>query len=189
MTEPSGTSGTPGSPKTPRTPWTPRTSETTGELPYPRLPGDSLDALLGGTTAPGLYRWSPGTPAELTGLPARAARAGRHAAVLDLAGVRGKAAFLARCAAALNLPGWFGHNWDALHDCLTDLSWWEAPRGRLIAVTDVPGLRRRDPATARAAAEVFEAAVAQWRDRDGALSVLFATDRAGHDPWDCRGAG
>ena len=28
---------------------------------------------------------------------------------------------------ALGFPDWFGRNWDALHDCLGDLSWLKAP--------------------------------------------------------------
>ncbi|MET9880436.1 barstar family protein [Actinacidiphila glaucinigra] len=41
--------------------------------------------------------------------------------VLDLHGVTTKSAFMDRCADQLRLPGWFGRNWDALYDCLTDL--------------------------------------------------------------------
>lgn len=35
----------------------------------------------------------------------------------------GKVAMLAEIAKALGFPAWFGGNWDALEDCLTDLSW------------------------------------------------------------------
>jgi RNAse (barnase) inhibitor barstar len=38
-----------------------------------------------------------------------------------------KAALLNNLASALGFPEWFGHNWDALEDCLTDLSWRNAP--------------------------------------------------------------
>jgi len=34
-----------------------------------------------------------------------------------------KAELLNHYAVGLNLPEWFGKNWDALHDCLRDLSW------------------------------------------------------------------
>jgi hypothetical protein len=42
---------------------------------------------------------------------------------VDLAGAADKAALLARLAQALGFPEWFGGNWDALEDCLADLSW------------------------------------------------------------------
>lgn len=45
-----------------------------------------------------------------------------HIALQD---VTEKGALLRRIAAGLGFPGWFGENWDALEDCLTDLSWRE----------------------------------------------------------------
>ena len=40
--------------------------------------------------------------------------------------VGGKPALLESIAKALEFPDWFGENWDALEDCLTDLSWRKA---------------------------------------------------------------
>ena len=48
------------------------------------------------------------------------------------AGARTKAAAVAAVADALDFPDWFGHNLDALYDCLTDLSWLPAGEHVLI---------------------------------------------------------
>lgn len=37
-----------------------------------------------------------------------------------------KEALLRNIATALGFPAWFGGNWDALEDCLSDLSWRDA---------------------------------------------------------------
>jgi hypothetical protein len=42
---------------------------------------------------------------------------------ISLAGARDKDALLGAWALALGFPDWFGRNWDALEDCLADLSW------------------------------------------------------------------
>jgi hypothetical protein len=42
-------------------------------------------------------------------------------------------------AAALAFPDWFGQNWDALEDCLQDLSWRKAAGRVLLLEGAVPG--------------------------------------------------
>ena len=42
---------------------------------------------------------------------------------LQLARIAAEGDVLGRIAEALDFPDWFGHNWDALEDCLGDLSW------------------------------------------------------------------
>jgi len=64
-------------------------------------------------------------------LPAHALPALLHAAHtagmrlyrIDLSACEDKATILAALAKGLSFPAWFGHNWDALADCLSDLSW------------------------------------------------------------------
>lgn len=46
---------------------------------------------------------------------------------IDLAGVHSKSEFLATIAEKIEAPEWFGKNWDALADALSDLSWKNAP--------------------------------------------------------------
>jgi RNAse (barnase) inhibitor barstar len=45
---------------------------------------------------------------------------------IRLQGIAEKTALLRAISSQLGFPDWFGENWDALEDCLTDLSWREA---------------------------------------------------------------
>ena len=64
-------------------------------------------------------------------------------------GVRSKQALLAEYQRQLQLPGHFGWNWDALEDCLRDLTW--LPPSRPIVVLHdslpLPRGRRNRPTT------------------------------------------
>jgi RNAse (barnase) inhibitor barstar len=59
----------------------------------------------------------------IAGLVSAAGAAGIRLHRIDLAARRDKAGLLAALAEGLSFPAWFGHNWDALSDCLADLSW------------------------------------------------------------------
>jgi len=42
---------------------------------------------------------------------------------------------LSECARALDFPDYFGHNWDALEECLADLEWLPT-KGYILLITD-----------------------------------------------------
>ncbi|MGV9243766.1 barstar family protein [Streptomyces sp. NPDC003710] len=88
--------------------------------------------------------------------------AGRLVVLLDLDGVTDKSAFMERVARALDLPDWFGRNWDALADSLSDLTVWPsaaAERGLLLVVRGWRPYAKERPQEWRIAEEVFSEAV------------------------------
>ncbi|MEV5980601.1 barstar family protein [Streptomyces sp. NPDC052114] len=97
---------------------------------------------------------------------------------LPLAGVRDKAGLMERCARGLELPDWFGRNWDALADCLTDLSWAPPAPGRLLVASGWQEYARTAPQEWETAQEVFSAAVDHWQDAGTTLAVVLAIGSA-----------
>jgi hypothetical protein len=134
-----------------------------------------LVAVLDGTTPPGVLTWPADRPVADALAAARAA--GWSGASLELDGALDKAAFMERCARALRLPQWFGRNWDALADCLTDLSWCPADRGRLLVVTGWQGYAAAAPADWSIVESVLADAVGHWRGTDTGLAVIMARGR------------
>src|SRR5262245_26914082 len=51
---------------------------------------------------------------------------------------RRKRDLLRALAHALKFPGYFGDNWDALEECLCDLSWLDAPAGVVLLHKHLP---------------------------------------------------
>jgi RNAse (barnase) inhibitor barstar len=83
-----------------------------------------------------------------------------------------KAALLDAIARALSFPAWFGHNLDALADCLGDLSW--LPDGPLALIWQRPSaLRSADPASYAAVNEILARAAEESRRTARPLSVLL----------------
>lgn len=90
---------------------------------------------------------------------------------IDLAPVRDKAALFERLATALEFPGWFGHNWDALADCLGDLSWLPAA-GYLILLEHCDGFSTHHSGDFTTALQVFAAAAEAWHEERVPFWVL-----------------
>jgi RNAse (barnase) inhibitor barstar len=98
----------------------------------------------------------PLTPTAAADVCRKAERQGWNCAHIDLSGCVEKQDMLKRIATALAFPEWFGGNWDALFDCLADLSWRPAA-GHLLLLENADALRGEAP-------EVFDTAVAILQD-------------------------
>ena len=88
---------------------------------------------------------------------------------IGLAGAAGKEALMERIARALAFPAWFGGNWDALEDCLTDLSWSKAA-GHVLLIEDAADL----PADERGIlVDILASASSSWAERRQPFIAVF----------------
>jgi len=94
---------------------------------------------------------------------------------VGLAGAADKDTLIARIAAALAFPAWFGGNWDALEDCLSDLSWTNAAGHVLLfeGASDVPLVERGT------LVDILAAAAASWAERKRPFFAVFLDGEPG----------
>ena len=85
----------------------------------------------------------------------------------------GKAAMLAGIAQALAFPDWFGGNWDALEDCLQDLSW---RRGEAHVIVFSGAQAGEDTGVLL---DVLASSAEFWRGRRRAFFALFVDPQSG----------
>lgn len=91
---------------------------------------------------------------------------------VDVGRVRSKKSFLRRLARDLHFPPYFGENWDALEECLHDLSWAPAP-GYVILLENWETFARRSPGEMETVRTIFQDAAVSWRDEGNAFYVLL----------------
>lgn len=83
---------------------------------------------------------------------------------VDLAGTSDKQEMLQAIGTALGFPESFGHNWDALLDCLADLGWAPA-EGYVVILEHCDGIHGRAEAEFVQTLQIFEAAANEWREQ------------------------
>jgi len=121
----------------------------------------SYEEILSDAGQAGIYQ----LPGDDSALEAAAVESDFAVWRVDLAGVRGKQELLDAIARELAFPEWFGSNWDALEDCLTDLSWCVAS-GYVLVLENANGFAAADPGEFETALEVLDAAAEYWYDED-----------------------
>lgn len=130
----------------------------------------ALDHVLGGVARPGVYRFAE--PVSAPAVMTRVTRRGWVGWRLSGRLVDGKASFLAACAQAMSFPAYFGHNWDAFEECLTDLSW--APSTGYVLLYDDPlHFASAQPDQWQVALGILHDTVEYWRRQDTPFFVLL----------------
>lgn len=115
-----------------------------------------------------------------------AATLGYNAYRIDLGLATDKNSLLRFFGRSLHFPEWFGENWDALIDCLTDLSWEEAD-GYVLILQRTDVLREIDPPTIDTFYEVLRDAAATWRDMGVPMWVLIISEDGALRQFEARG--
>lgn len=91
---------------------------------------------------------------------------------VDLVEIEGKEKFIAAIAQAVRVPDWFGGNWDALADILSDLSWQPA-FGYVLLLRNDNGTLGMAAEDHNIAMEIFADTIAFWKSQDKPFWIFF----------------
>ncbi len=121
--------------------------------------------------------WFLSSHLEMRQVQAIAKRAGFACFHIEGKNIQRKEQLLNHVATALHFPKSFGHNWDALEECLTDLEWVDAD-GYLLYYDHIDGLLDTHPDQFETLVEILRDAVASWKEDGSAMIVLLSGAKA-----------
>jgi len=116
-----------------------------------------------------------GDARELAGA---AAAAGLMVIYAEIGHAHDKADFLVQLSKAMRFPEWFGGNWDALADCLKDLSWIQA-KGWVLILEKSKHFCGGHGHEFREAMDIMAETAAYWRSQGKPFWTLIG----GPDGW------
>jgi RNAse (barnase) inhibitor barstar len=112
--------------------------------------------------------------------PEEVERAARDAGLavfrIDIGHAHNKKTFLAKIADALQFPNWFGGNWDALNDLLTDMKWLTTNSGYVLIFEKGETNPLFEDANA-----VLQSAVEYWKAEGRPFWAFFEISASVHD--------
>ena len=114
---------------------------------------------------------------EPRSVQAAAKRAGFAFFHIEGKNITRKEQLLNHAATAMHFPKSFGHNWDALEECLTDLEWVDA-EGYVIYYDHIDGLLEAHPDQFETLVEILRDVVATWKQEGSAMVVLLSGAKA-----------
>lgn len=142
---------------------------------------NALGELLAGKAGAGVYRWQVPGSTRRAEVDTAAAEAGWRLYWLAGQSVTDKEEFLGLCAETFQFPDYFGGNWDALYDCLTDLSWADTPSGYLVVYAGWQALAQEEPESFTTVLDIFADVAALWQDAGSPMAILLPVSAADDD--------
>ena len=91
---------------------------------------------------------------------------------VDLSSVADKEGFLRIFSKTLVFPHYFGMNWDAFEECLTDFEWGSSP-GYVIMVQEVEAFSHKVPHEFKIAHSIFKSAARYWKMQKKPFFVIL----------------
>lgn len=115
---------------------------------------------------PGIYRFD--SQASVAYLRAEAGKQNWLLYALDGKKISDKPTFLDKIARAMKFPDYFGKNWDALNDCLTDMEWARGS-GYILLYQAPDRFIKTSPEQWKIAVDIFNTAIEFW----GQVNIPF----------------
>ena len=91
--------------------------------------------------------------------------------IVSLDGAKTVPGFIKAISRDLSFPEWFGSNLDALHDCLTDLSW--LPASGYVIVLDNFSALQGNPTSFAVLNAVLSSVVEAWQTRNVPFKIFY----------------
>jgi RNAse (barnase) inhibitor barstar len=92
---------------------------------------------------------------------------------MDLKKVVDKDSFLMIMSRTLKFPTYFGMNWDALNDCLTDMSWKPAI-GYVIVFTNFKSISENMAAEIQIIRNIFDSSAQYWKQKKVQFYIVLS---------------
>lgn len=129
-----------------------------------------MDGLLLGELPSGIYRMDMSL--RPSAICHRVTENGLTCCYIDGSRVVDKSSLLAESARALSFPSYFGHNWDAFEECVTDLAWLD-DRGCVMLYDHAAVLVSQHPDVWATFYDILDSAVAYWKEKPRPFYVLL----------------
>ena len=134
-----------------------------------------LQSIVDGSRAPGIYRFASRASAKQVRSQLEAE--GWRVFCLEGHDIKDKASFLSECAVSMEFPAYFGKNWDAFEECLTDLSWAKAD-GYVVLFDHADAFELNAADDWATAMEIFGNALKSWHEAGTSMIVLVRGAKA-----------